>query len=113
MTANYDATIGGTPDQAQTKGQNVHRSATGRSFTEQSGKVLDEVQELGRVAADKANDTASTLRERSGEMLESGKEKAKSIKHDFDGVVAAHPMKSVLIALGVGAVIGYSLRRKS
>lgn len=113
MSANYDATIGGTSDQAQSKTPGGARSTTGRSFSEQSGKIVEDVHELGRVAADKASEAASNLREKSGEMLEAGKEKAKSVKSDFDGIVAAHPMKSVLIALGVGAVIGYAIRRKN
>lgn len=111
MSANYDATIGGTTDQS--KSQAPKSSGSGRSFSEQSAKTMEDVHELGRIAVDKAGDAATSLREKGSDALEAGKEKAKSLKSGFDNVVAEHPMKSVLIALGVGAVIGYSLRRRS
>lgn len=104
MSANYDTTGNragnrGLPDT--------------RNLTEQSSRVAEEVQELGRVALASAGEAASTLKERGQHALEVGREKAKAAKNQFDHVVAENPMKAVLIALGVGVVLGYVLRRKS
>lgn len=88
------------------------RTAT-RTLAEQSGRVADEVKQLGRVALDSAHDAATHLREGGGELLERGRERAVKAKNDFGHLVAAHPMKSVLIALGVGAAIGMALRRRA
>lgn len=106
MSANYDSSLGAT------EGSKA-RSGTSRSLSEQSGRVIEEVQELGRSAASSLSDAASTLKEKGQAALETGKEKAGRAKDGFDAVVSAHPAKSVLIALGAGALIGYMLRRRS
>lgn len=84
-----------------------------RSFGEQSSRVADEVQELGRVALTTAGEAAGNLRDKGQHALEAGQAKAKKAKGQFDDLVAEHPMKSVLIALGVGVAVGYALRRRS
>jgi ElaB/YqjD/DUF883 family membrane-anchored ribosome-binding protein len=103
MSANYDATAGSE----QTKGRGA------RSFGEQSSRVADEAQELGRVALGNAAEAASTLREKGRHALETGREKARVAKDHMDHVVAENPMKSVLIALGVGVLLGYVITKKS
>jgi len=103
MSANYDSTAGAD------KG---NRSGA-RSFGEQSTRVAEEVQELGRVALTSAGEAATTLKAKGQHALEAGREKAKNAKSQFDDVVAEHPLKSVLIALGVGVALGYALRRRS
>jgi ElaB/YqjD/DUF883 family membrane-anchored ribosome-binding protein len=102
MSASYDSTAG-----EHAKG----RSAT-RSFGEQSSRVAEEVQELGRVALANAGEVAGNLKEKGQNALEAGREKAKTAKSKFDDVVSEHPMKSVLIAVGVGVVLGYALQRR-
>jgi ElaB/YqjD/DUF883 family membrane-anchored ribosome-binding protein len=109
MSSNHDTTA----DQLSSKSQFGKPSSGGRSFTEQAGRVGEEVHELGRLAVAQAGEAATHLREKGHEALEAGRERAKHVKGDFDRVVAANPMKSVLIALGVGAVLGYALRRRS
>ena len=101
MSANYDTTAGNKGNRAES-----------RTFGEQSSRVAEEVQELGRVALSSAGEAASTLREKGQSALEAGRDKAKAAKSQFDNVVAENPMKSVLIALGVGVIVGYALRSK-
>lgn len=88
-------------------------STGGRSLSEQSHRVVSEVQELGRVALDNAGHAAAKLKEKGGEALEHGRENAVKAKGQFDRVVADNPMKSVLIAAGVGAALGFMLSRRS
>ena len=85
---------------------------SGRNLSEQSQRVLEDVKELGHTAITSAGEAAGQLRERGAAALEAGKDKASAAKGQFDKVVGDNPMKSVLIALGVGAVIGYALRRR-
>jgi ElaB/YqjD/DUF883 family membrane-anchored ribosome-binding protein len=101
MSANYDTTAGSKGNRSES-----------RTFGEQTSRVSDEVQELGRVALSTAGEAAGTLREKGQHALEAGREKAKAAKTQFDHVVAENPMKSVLIALGVGVVLGYVLHGK-
>ncbi len=103
MSASYDSTAG--------EHSKANRGGT-RTFGEQSGRVAEEVQELGRVALANAGEAASTLKEKGQSALEAGREKAKTAKSKFDDVVSEHPMKSVLIAVGVGVVLGYALQRR-
>ena len=100
MSANYDTTAGNKGNRAE------------RTFGEQGSRVAEEVQELGRVALSTAGEAATSLREKGKDALEAGREKAKAAKSQFDNVVAENPMKSVLIALGVGVAVGYMLRSK-
>ena len=102
----YESTQGGSSDSVLSS-----RSST-RTLGEQSHRVLDEVKELGNTALASASDAASRLRERGAAALESGKERAVEAKGQFDTVVSDNPVKSVLIALGIGAAIGYALRRR-
>ena len=100
MSANFDSTAGD------------HTKSRSRSFGEQSSRVAEEVQELGRVALTNAGDAASQLKEKGQAALETGREKVKDAKGRFDDIVSEHPMKSVLIAVGVGVVLGFALRGK-
>jgi len=103
---NYDGQQSGTGEAALSG-----RSST-RSLSEQSHRVMDEVKELGNTALASASDAASQLRARGSAAIESGKQKAVAAKDSFDTVVGENPVKSVLIALGIGAAIGYALRRR-
>ena len=55
---------------------------------------------------DKIMDKAENINERSKEKLSHIKEKASMMKEDIDGYIRQNPEKSVLIAAGIGAVIG-------
>ena len=103
MSANYDSTAGDI-----TKG---NRSSS-RSFGEQSSRVAEEVQELGRVALATAGEAATNLKEKGQAAFETGRDKAKEAKSKLEETVMEHPMKSVLIAVGVGLVLGYALKSR-
>ena len=93
-------------------GDSAVSARNARTLGEQSHRVLDEVKELGSTALASASDAASQLRQRGAAALEAGKERATEAKGQFDSVVSDNPVKSVLIALGIGAAIGYALRRR-
>lgn len=83
-----------------------------RTFGEQSQRVLEDVNELGHTAMANATEAAGQLRARGAAAFEAGKDKAGVAKGKFDEIIGENPMKSVLIALGVGALIGYTMRRR-
>ena len=90
--------------------------ATTRSLSEQTSKVAEDVRELGHIALTGAGDALhsvkESVKERGSELLEKGKHKAEVAREGFEGYVAENPFKSMLIAAGIGALIGYSLRSK-
>lgn len=57
-------------------------------------------------SVDKIIDKAEHMRERSNEEIAYLKEKAIIIKENVDGYIKKNPEKSVLIAAGIGVVIG-------
>jgi len=89
------------------------RSDAMRRLSAQTGKVADDVRELGRVAVAEAAHAAAHLRERGKKAFGTGVKRARKAKVRFDELIAENPVKSLLIALGAGALLGFVLRRKS
>lgn len=94
------------------------------TFGEQSHKVAEDVRELGNMALSGAGEAIQSVKERGGEvldharergqqLLEKGKAKAVDARDGFEGYVAENPFKAVLIAAGIGALIGYSMRGRN
>jgi ElaB/YqjD/DUF883 family membrane-anchored ribosome-binding protein len=85
--------------------KNNHRSESGggfmRTLSAQSGRVAGDVQELGRV-------TVANLRRKGKEALKA----ARKTRAQVQSYVHANPVRSVLIAMGIGALVGYILHRR-
>ena len=45
--------------------------------------------------------------------MDEGKERLHKVQGDLERYVASHPMKSVLLALGAGAIIGLLVMRRA
>ncbi len=52
------------------------------------------------------------LKERAGELVEQGKSKARAVKESAAERVSEHPLSSVLVAAGVGLLIGLMFGRR-
>jgi len=76
------------------------RTATGQ-LKEQAGVVGQDVRELGRIT-----------KEVVGETYEAGRQKAKDWEKSLESQIQHNPMKSVLIAAGVGLVLGVLIGRR-
>ena len=72
--------------------------------------------DVAEESGSKMNDAMSAVREAAQEKIEQGKDKARDMKNSFETKVREQPIKSVLVALGVGAGVGvlvaYLLRRR-
>lgn len=90
---------------------------------EQASKVGEDVRELGNIALagagdaikavkERGSEAVEMVRERGQEALEKGRDRANQARDGFEGYVAENPFKTVLIAAGIGALIGYSLRSR-
>jgi|GEM_PF-3400211 len=115
-----------TTNEAMQNLESTSRSHTGGRATtlgEQTSKVAEDVRELGSMALAGAGDAIKTVkergseavdkvRERGQEALEKGRERMGEAREGFEGYVAENPFKTVLIAAGIGALIGYSLRSR-
>jgi len=82
-----------------------------RGLAEQSSRVIEDIRDLGHIAASTAGDAVNELRSQGADALKASKKKATELKDDFEETVFDNPWKSVLIAAGIGALVGFALRR--
>jgi ElaB/YqjD/DUF883 family membrane-anchored ribosome-binding protein len=97
----------GLSDAASMAGESASR------LGEQSKKVLEDVRELGATAAQSVGEAAQRLRTQGGDLLEEGKERFHRVQGNLEHYISSHPTKSVLLALGAGALIGMLFFRRS
>jgi ElaB/YqjD/DUF883 family membrane-anchored ribosome-binding protein len=90
-------------------------SATGRSPThqpatdrlrEQAREVTQELQEMGNTASDAIRENLEKLQDEASECYEQGRDRAYQAEHTFEQFIKDHPLKSILIAAGVGVLLG-------
>jgi ElaB/YqjD/DUF883 family membrane-anchored ribosome-binding protein len=88
------------------------QEASGRSLGRQSRKVIADVKELGAIALENVGDSVNRLKDQGRGTVAKGRQKVKASRLSFESLVADHPVKSLLIAVGVGALLGIAMRRR-
>ncbi len=91
--------------------ENVSGTVRSRTLGEQSSKVVSDIRELGNMAKASVSEAAHDLRDQGSALLEAGRDRVTHFRDDFERSIVAHPLRSVLIAAGVGALLGLTLRR--
>lgn len=96
----------------------ARQAAAGR-FSQAREFAASKVSQIRRVAGVQATqirnyaaEKASIVRQKASEGWDETRDKAKQLHESGEEYVKAHPTKSVLIALGVGMVLGCLLRRR-
>jgi ElaB/YqjD/DUF883 family membrane-anchored ribosome-binding protein len=79
---------------------------------EKVSETRHNIADMGHLAKETVQDKLHELKERAAGKYGEGKEKLNEMEESFVLKVRAAPMKSVLIAAGVGLVIGYLWRRR-
>ena len=82
------------------------------SFREQGAVVRDDLRELARTGGNAARELAEEARVAASEQLALGKEKLSGARDRVATYIEDNPMKSVLIAVGAGALLGALLARR-
>ena len=80
-------------------------------FGKQTVKVKEDVQEMGSLAKDAAQEKLGQVRENASEYYEQGRGKVHDVVCSFEQFVRQQPFKSVLMAAGVGWLLGRFWRR--
>jgi ElaB/YqjD/DUF883 family membrane-anchored ribosome-binding protein len=90
-----------------------HRmSRVKHSEHESLGEHLKEAAaEVAHDVRERASDVAHNVRERASEYIEAGREKARDWEEGIEGFVQEKPLQSLLIAAGVGLLVGLLWRR--
>lgn len=71
----------------------------------------DTLADVGHMAKEAVQDTYHTLKDRASIKYEEGREKVAEYRDQLAETVRGAPMKSVLIAAGVGLALGFLWRR--
>lgn len=88
-----------------------------QTLGDQSRKVADEVRELGSMAVAGASEALQAVKERGSQAFDTARERSKvgieKARDGFEGYVSENPFKAILMAVGVGALLGYGLRSRN
>ncbi|MCC6273436.1 DUF883 family protein [Deltaproteobacteria bacterium PRO3] len=81
-------------------------------FREKAATLGHDVQELGKTTRDLAHDTVGMIRENASEYYQQGLKKAQSLEKDLETKIKENPLQALLIAAGVGFVLGALWKRR-
>ncbi len=88
----------------------ANRTRASRPVSERLGKqarrVTEDLKELGGIAGDAAQEKLGQLRDNASGYYEDGREKVHQAERSFEQFIRDQPLKSILIAAGVGLVLG-------
>jgi ElaB/YqjD/DUF883 family membrane-anchored ribosome-binding protein len=73
------------------------------------GKAGESVAKAGQRVRDAVQDAGHRLGERASNVAHSSRDAAVRAEHGLESAVQARPLTSVLIAAGIGAVVGFAL----
>lgn len=77
----------------------------------QQGGMSESARQMGQQVKEKAQEQFENIRQTAGEYYEQGREKAMEWEQNFEEYIREQPVKSVLIAAGVGLFLGFLWRR--
>ena len=93
-----------------------------RSPAEVGAQVRDKAQEVGAQVCDKAQEVGAQVRDKAQEMVRQGEETAsdyyqqgrqqmEALENTLEDGIRAKPLQSVLIAAGMGMLLGLLLKK--
>ncbi len=94
-------------------GNTVRPRTGGRNVRNQSQRILQDVKDLGSIAAHDVTLGKQRLAARGRELLADGRQAISNYEDNAKQYIAEHPFKTLLVALGVGTLIGLVIRRRS
>jgi ElaB/YqjD/DUF883 family membrane-anchored ribosome-binding protein len=72
----------------------------------QANEVSKDLKEMGEIVRDAAQEKLGQVRENATEYYEQGRDNVHGVLCNFEQYVRARPVKSVLIAAGIGLLFG-------
>ena len=91
---------------------NSQPEATTADIRSQISTIGEDLRELAQQVRGLARGSLRSARDSAGEAYEAGKDKVRDLEQDLEGYVRSRPLKSLLIALCAGAVVGFLTRRR-
>ena len=87
-------------------------STTSDRLGKQAGEVKEDLQEMGGILRDAAQEKFGHMRENASEYYDQGRDKVRDVVYTIEQFLRQQPFKSVLIAAGVGWLLGRYWRRR-
>lgn len=72
----------------------------------QARKITQDVSQMGKIARDVAEETLGQLRESATEYKDQGLDKIQEVERTIEDYIRERPIKTILIAAGVGLLLG-------
>jgi ElaB/YqjD/DUF883 family membrane-anchored ribosome-binding protein len=79
---------------------------------EKTSAIRDDLRDLGRLTREAAQEKLGEVRQVADDYLGQGRKKAAELEDRVESYVREKPLQSVLIAAGVGVLLGFLLRRR-
>ena len=79
---------------------------------DKAAEVKHNVQEIGSIARDAAQEKVHEVRDVASQYIQQGRDKTQELTHNIEDYIRREPLKAVMIAAGVGAVIGLVCLRR-
>ena len=93
------------------QGQTQSKSGGGSQGQQSQGGTPQNLQEMANVARDMAEQRIGEFRDTANEYYEQGRERVTEFEESLETYVRNQPIKSVMMAVGVGLFLGVLLRR--
>lgn len=90
---------------ATTSRSRTRRPATDR-LRAQAREVAKDLQEMGGIASDAVQENLGQLRENASDYYDEGRDQMHKAERTFEQIIRDQPLKSILIAAGVGLFLG-------
>jgi len=98
--------------QNEAEAQDVRAPSTAEQLRSQTEAVREDLGQLGRLAKQAAKEKLEEAREVAADYYDQGRKKADELETQLADYVRARPLKSVLIAAGIGALFGILISRR-
>jgi ElaB/YqjD/DUF883 family membrane-anchored ribosome-binding protein len=83
----------------------------GQDLQSKATEVQQNIRDMGNQVRDVAQDKFNELRDSASAYYEQGRQRAQEWEQGLEDYVQQQPVKALLIAAGVGALIGFLWRR--
>jgi ElaB/YqjD/DUF883 family membrane-anchored ribosome-binding protein len=87
-------------------------SVTAEKLRDQGATVASDLRELGRLTNDAAREKLDQARQVASRMVDRGRQKVGEQREQLESYVRERPLNAVLIAAGVGILLGYVYGRR-
>jgi ElaB/YqjD/DUF883 family membrane-anchored ribosome-binding protein len=92
-------------------GDTGNPSGQGQGVAEQAQQVGQNLRELGGQVRDQAREKYNELSDQAQQYYEQGRRKAEEIEKGLEAYIQEKPLQAVLIAAGVGVLLGLLWKR--